>query len=251
MKNLKFILLALVHLVFLANSAQAHYDPNIGRWLSRDPINEIAFWAINGDSDQLKDLITQKIVEKVKSSSDRNSQIASQKLLIKWLGGQLDTNQAAKSLGVMHGLDYAFVENVSINSTDTLGLDREIQGSGLHQLFVLEDWKDVGGKWVSTGATQWNFGPANYFLSVGSVALLAPVPGVVWTDSGGFENPFKSNPCQDIVAKANLSQAEARPPWYSFWGFNCRDFAEVHLDVGMNDENYKKCCNPDGTKWER
>lgn len=40
MKNLKFILLALVHVVFLANSAQAHYDPNVGRWLSRDPIAE-------------------------------------------------------------------------------------------------------------------------------------------------------------------------------------------------------------------
>lgn len=40
MENLKFILLILVHLVFLANSAQAHYDPNIGRWLSRDPIAE-------------------------------------------------------------------------------------------------------------------------------------------------------------------------------------------------------------------
>lgn len=40
MKNLKLALLALVHLVFLANSAQAHYDPNIGRWLSRDPIAE-------------------------------------------------------------------------------------------------------------------------------------------------------------------------------------------------------------------
>lgn len=40
MKNLKSILLALVHLVFLANSAQAHCDPNIGRWLSRDPIAE-------------------------------------------------------------------------------------------------------------------------------------------------------------------------------------------------------------------
>ena len=40
MKNLKFILLALAHLLFLANSAQAHYDPNIGRWLNRDPIME-------------------------------------------------------------------------------------------------------------------------------------------------------------------------------------------------------------------
>lgn len=40
MKNLKFILLALVHLVFLASLAQAHYDPNIGRWLNRDPIME-------------------------------------------------------------------------------------------------------------------------------------------------------------------------------------------------------------------
>ena len=40
MKNLKCILLALMHLVFLASSAQAHYDPNIGRWLNRDPIME-------------------------------------------------------------------------------------------------------------------------------------------------------------------------------------------------------------------
>jgi hypothetical protein len=40
MKDLKFILLALIHLVFLASSVQAHYDPNIGRWLSRDPIME-------------------------------------------------------------------------------------------------------------------------------------------------------------------------------------------------------------------
>lgn len=40
MKDFKFILLALVHLIFLANSAQAHYDPNIGRWVSRDPVAE-------------------------------------------------------------------------------------------------------------------------------------------------------------------------------------------------------------------
>ena len=40
MKNLRLLLLALVHLVFLGSSAQAHYDPNMGRWLSRDPIAE-------------------------------------------------------------------------------------------------------------------------------------------------------------------------------------------------------------------
>lgn len=40
MKNLKLLLLALAPFVFLANSAQAHYDPNIGRWMSRDPIME-------------------------------------------------------------------------------------------------------------------------------------------------------------------------------------------------------------------
>lgn len=41
MKNLRLLLFALVHLVFWANSAQAHYDPNIGRWLNRDPIAEL------------------------------------------------------------------------------------------------------------------------------------------------------------------------------------------------------------------
>lgn len=40
MKNLKFILLALMNVVFLASSVQAHYDPNIGRWVARDPIME-------------------------------------------------------------------------------------------------------------------------------------------------------------------------------------------------------------------
>jgi len=40
MKNLRPLLLALVHLVFLGSSARAHYDPNIGRWLNRDPIAE-------------------------------------------------------------------------------------------------------------------------------------------------------------------------------------------------------------------
>jgi len=43
MNTLKFILLAVASLVVLAHTAQAHYDPNIGRWISRDPIGEEAF----------------------------------------------------------------------------------------------------------------------------------------------------------------------------------------------------------------
>lgn len=38
--NLNFILLAVVHWVFLATSVQAHYDPNTGQFLSRDPLGE-------------------------------------------------------------------------------------------------------------------------------------------------------------------------------------------------------------------
>jgi hypothetical protein len=112
---------------------------------------------------------------------------------------------------------------------------------------------DVGGKWVSQGATDWNFGPANIFLSVGSTSLLAPVPGIVWTDSGRFEKPVKTTPCQDIVAKAYLAQAEADPPWYNFWSYNCHHFAGVHVAWGLTDPSYKEgnCCNPDGTVWKR
>jgi hypothetical protein len=40
MKSIKFILPALIHLLVSANSAQAHYDPNLGRWVNRDPIEE-------------------------------------------------------------------------------------------------------------------------------------------------------------------------------------------------------------------
>ena len=40
MNILRPILLAVASLFVLAHTAQAHYDPNIGRWLSRDPIVE-------------------------------------------------------------------------------------------------------------------------------------------------------------------------------------------------------------------
>lgn len=40
MKNLKFFL-AFVHWVFLAATAQAHYDPTIGQFISRDPSGEV------------------------------------------------------------------------------------------------------------------------------------------------------------------------------------------------------------------
>jgi hypothetical protein len=40
MKILRPILLAVASLFVLAETAQAHYDPNIGRWISRDPIGE-------------------------------------------------------------------------------------------------------------------------------------------------------------------------------------------------------------------
>lgn len=41
MKILRPILLAIASLFVLAPTAQAHYDPNIGRWISRDPIGEM------------------------------------------------------------------------------------------------------------------------------------------------------------------------------------------------------------------
>ncbi len=40
MKNSKRFLLTLISLICLANAAQAHYDPKIGGWLNRDPIEE-------------------------------------------------------------------------------------------------------------------------------------------------------------------------------------------------------------------
>jgi len=41
MNILRRILLAVASLFVLAQTAQAHYDPNIGRWISRDPIGEV------------------------------------------------------------------------------------------------------------------------------------------------------------------------------------------------------------------
>ena len=40
MNILRSILLALASFFVLAQATEAHYDPNIGRWISRDPIGE-------------------------------------------------------------------------------------------------------------------------------------------------------------------------------------------------------------------
>jgi len=40
MNILRRILLAVASLFVLAQTAQAHYDPNVGRWIGRDPIEE-------------------------------------------------------------------------------------------------------------------------------------------------------------------------------------------------------------------
>ena len=40
MNNLRSFLLAIVSLILLSQTAQAHYDPNIGRFINRDPIEE-------------------------------------------------------------------------------------------------------------------------------------------------------------------------------------------------------------------
>jgi len=40
MKKSKRFLLTLISFICLANAAQAHYDPKMGCWLSRDPIEE-------------------------------------------------------------------------------------------------------------------------------------------------------------------------------------------------------------------
>lgn len=41
MNILKPVLIAVASLVVLTHTVQAHYDPNIGRWISRDPIAEV------------------------------------------------------------------------------------------------------------------------------------------------------------------------------------------------------------------
>lgn len=40
MNILKRLLLAVAGLFVLSHTVQAHYDPNIGRWINRDPIAE-------------------------------------------------------------------------------------------------------------------------------------------------------------------------------------------------------------------
>ena len=41
MRIFKSLLLAVVGLVVQTQTVKAHYDPNIGRWISRDPIAEV------------------------------------------------------------------------------------------------------------------------------------------------------------------------------------------------------------------
>jgi len=61
MNILKPVLIAVANLVVLTHTVQAHYDPNIGRWISRDPIAEVGgvnlYWFVGNDGVNSSDLL--------------------------------------------------------------------------------------------------------------------------------------------------------------------------------------------------
>ena len=69
------ILLAVASLFVLAQTAQAHYDPNIGRWISRDPIGERGginlYGMVGNDSVNRWDLLGLLVTAKYDISSQK------------------------------------------------------------------------------------------------------------------------------------------------------------------------------------
>ena len=213
-----------------------YYDPVTGRWPSRDPLGD-EFFFLTYVADYIEEFGGSKAHLKIASLRDET-----------------------------YGCLYGFINNSSIDGYDLLGLDRQLNG-GLHLNAQIDNWKNVNGKWVKDGSTNWGYGrkvtgdesTAGHILK--AVCSCVYQPGMVWgedDDEPVKEKPpltvVKTTPCDDIRAREKAEKLEKDPPGYNVLTSNCRTFARSMMAEGRDGAGGKKqgpCMNPDGTPWER
>jgi RHS repeat-associated protein len=217
------------------NYGYRYYDPVTGRWPSRDPLGDEAFFKA---------------------------------FLIKEIEGLSGSEAMTVTVHLrkqLYANFYSFVDNDTINSHDRLGLDRQLNGVA-HKGIQIDDWKVVNGKYVKNGSTKWGFGMKaeeddEIFKSVcKAVCAVVYWTGSVWDEKQAEpvkENePFlvrASTPCDDLRAIKKLKELEKDPSGYSVLFNNCGDFARGFYSYGMNGakgKNHGPCLNPDGTLWK-
>jgi RHS repeat-associated protein len=206
-----------------------HYSPALGRWPSRDPLGDEAFFK-------------KYVMKKIQSPEY-----------------QVNIYKVVRALiEESHENHYVYCNNDSVGSIDEYGLDRRIVTSNfanVHEDIIVDNWNVVNGKYVkAANATKYGVGAAGFhgmtpWGGSGLVYEEAYASTVAnSTHKSGFWGRFavrESNPCEDAKLHATMELMVGRPYYYHVIISNCWHFASGFINDGITTP----CCNPDRTLW--
>lgn len=247
MKTLKTLLLATTAILVFAGAASAHYDPNIGRWLSRDPIGEndggnLYHFSLNSpvtffDFLGLKVHVTVDGNTGPRAVGDDWAQVAQ---MVKTICGTarlnddgsvsfLNGSQTAGAVGgVVYGLDAGTANGccclkqlVASNNTWLVDLSRQEGNPG-----TIPPKKGVG---LNIPVPPGYFGPPAPGIPTGG-QIFAPIPG------GKYQFGSYDPKGNGVIA----------PEWRILGHELCGH--AMHLDLGTHDPTP---LGHKGTKWDR
>ena len=194
------------------------YDPETGRWPSRDPLGEMSFF------------------DAYASNEVRGLGLVESEMIIRELEDE------------SRGNIYAFLRNAPLNAYDKHGLGRKIVGAMIgHWSVVIDKWKYNKDKccYEKDGAYQYDFGPwyqgAHWLLA--PAAFTGTFPGAVFRTESEDTGMNVSGPLQDIAAHEDLSGLlpYGNAPAYHVIGNNCQHMALYFMEAGMDEESGKEC----------
>lgn len=234
--------------------AYRYYDPNVGRWINRDPLGDSVFKAQYLEQTYGLGTLPASLLARAKyhakSSSSENAFLSQQEKII--FADLLSVEEAS-----IHST-YHFVDNNPTQAYDKLGLNRGIIGADgggvmgrLHWQLEVDVWIVRGGKYVASGSLRAEFGPTGYGHAIGSTFWGAKkgIVDILYQNERA-DAEVKSSPCQDIAARESITHSKSFPPPYHWVSSNCQHWVVDHFDDGMDEPGIGKCCNPDGTIWK-
>jgi RHS repeat-associated protein len=176
-----------------------YYNPSTGRWLNRDPLGDESFLtSYSADKDEIGQMLLR--IESLKPP-------------------------------------YTFALNQPVTAIDSLGLDRW-EVNWIHSWVIVEVWDKCCQKVV--GYERIEFTPRGGWGAVsifGTLGFVAPGEVVITSTtkpSGWAPNLIPSSCAQDWVLLEWAKEMAADPPLYSFWVFNCRHFAAIAQNIGLD-----------------
>jgi hypothetical protein len=226
------VLVATLTLLALADAASAYYSPRLGRFLSRDPIDEPGAVLLRQTAAPSTPLFATRSQQFHKTFIPRGP-LGNPSFSSRWqyaLAG--NSGVLPGMLNALTGGDtdaerlYRFVRNSPATDIDPLGLNRWIDGTLHHTITV-----QCGGscKTIQFGADYWRWYGGEL---IGVITVGGPGRVTVTSDPCPSSVPtIGSSKDEDDCLCKKFKDGDTR--YYDLWWYNCNHFVAQYQDYGI------------------